>query len=75
MYAHKISISLPPKEYEFMENYQAIHHFKTRSEVIREALYLLQQKHLERCYSEVSKEVDNDFEITNEDGLENNETW
>jgi antitoxin ParD1/3/4 len=75
MHAHKISISLLPKQYEFMENYQALHHFKTRSEVIREALYLLQQKHLEVCYSEASKEVDTAFEITNADGLEENETW
>lgn len=75
MSAQKLSISLPQQQYEFVESYQAAHHFKTRSEVIREALYLLQQTQLETCYREASKEVDNIFEITNSDGLEENEAW
>lgn len=75
MHTHKLSISLPSQQYEFIEAYQAMHHFKTRSEVIKEALYLLQQKHLEVCYKEASKEVDDAFEITNTDGLEEDETW
>jgi antitoxin ParD1/3/4 len=74
-HAHKLSISLPSQQYKFIENYKTAHHFQTRSEVIKEALYLLQQKHLESCYSEASKEVDHAFEITNADGIEENETW
>ena len=75
MSVQKLSISLPQQQYDFVAHYQSEHHFKTRSEVIREALYLLQQAQLEHCYREASKDVDDDFEITNLDGLEENETW
>lgn len=74
MSALKLSISLPEQQYEFLENYQAEHH-KTRSEVIKEALYLLQQTQLEACYRAASQDVDHDFEITVVDGLEEDETW
>ena len=75
MNTHKLSISLPQQQYEFVEHYQAEHHYKTRSEVIKEALYLLQQAHLEACYHDANQEVDHSFEITASDGLEENETW
>lgn len=75
MRIQKLSISLPQQQYEFIENYQAEHHYSTRSEVIREALRLLQQKQLEVYYREASQEVDNDFDITLSDGLEEDETW
>jgi len=75
MNTQKLSISLPQQQYEFLENYQAEHHYKTRSEVIREALYLLQQTQLEACYREASQEIDDAFEITTSDGLEEDETW
>lgn len=75
MNTHKLSISLPRQQYEFLENYQTEHHYKTRSEVIRDALYLLQQTQLEACYLEANKEVDDAFEITTADGLEKDETW
>lgn len=75
MHAHKLSISLPLQQYEFIKNYQMVQHLQTRSEVIKEALCLLQQKYLEVCYSEASKEVDDAFEITSTDGLEQDETW
>lgn len=75
MSTHKLSISLPQQQYEFLEHYQAEHHYKTRSEVIKEALYLLQQSKLEACYREASQEIDNAFEITTSDGLEEDETW
>jgi len=75
MNTQKLSISLPQQQYDFLENYQAERHYKTRSEVIREALYLLQQAQLEACYREASKEVDDAFEITTSDGLEKDETW
>ena len=75
MGTQKLSISLPQQQYEFVEHYQAEHHYKTRSEVIKEALYLLQQTQLEAYYHDASQEVDNTFEITTSDGLEENETW
>lgn len=75
MNIQKISISLPRKQYEFLENYQTSHHYKTRSEVIQKALYLLQQAQLEACYREASKELDNAFDVTILDGLEEDETW
>lgn len=75
MSTHKLSISLPQQQYEFVEHYQAEHHYKTRSEVIKEALYLLQQAQLEACYRNANQEIDNDFETTASDGLEENETW
>lgn len=71
----KLSISLPQQQYEFIKNYQAAHHYKTRSEVIKEALYLLQQTQLEACYREAGQELNNDFETTTKDGLEEDETW
>ena len=39
MNIQKISISLPKQQFDFIEHYQAEHHYKSRSEVIRDALY------------------------------------
>lgn len=75
MNAQKISISLPKQQYEFMENYQAEHHFKTRSEVIKAALDLLQQVQLEQYYKEANQEIDSSFDSTAADGIEEDETW
>lgn len=75
MNTQKLSISLPRQQYEFVESYQASHHYKTRSEVIRKALYLLQQTQLEACYKEASQEWDEAFDITASDGMEEDETW
>lgn len=75
MRTQKLSISLPKSQCEFLESYQSSHHYKTRSEVIREALYLLQQSQLEACYKEANNEVDDAYDITNTDGLDENETW
>lgn len=69
----KISVSLPQQQYEFIENYQAEHHYKTRSEVIKDALNLLQQAQLEHYYQEANQELDNDFDTTLSDGIEENE--
>ncbi|EKD53756.1 MAG: hypothetical protein ACD_60C00157G0010 [uncultured bacterium] len=74
MNTQKLSISLPKQQYEFLEEYQVKHHYKTRSEVIKEALALLQQMHLEACYEEANKEIDHAFDVTTSDGLED-ETW
>lgn len=74
MHSQKLSISLPQQQYKFLENYQLTHYYKTRSEVIRIALYLLQQTQLQACYRETSQETDDAFDITVSDGLED-ETW
>jgi antitoxin ParD1/3/4 len=75
MHAQKLSISLPQQQCEFIENYLIAHHLKSRSEVIKEALYLLQQKQLEAYYSEANQEIDLAYENTSLDGLEENEAW
>lgn len=75
MHAQKLSISLPQQQCEFIESYLVTHHLKSRSEVIKEALYLLQQKQLEAYYSEANQEIDSAYENTSLDGLEENETW
>lgn len=75
MNTQKLSISIPQELYQFIETYQAEHHYKTRSEVIREALHLLQQMQLESYYQEANQEIDHDFEITTQDGIEENESW
>lgn len=74
MQAHKVTISIPHQLYEFIEDYQAQHQCKGRSEVISTALQLLQQKQLEACYAEANKELQSDFDLTAGDGLEN-EAW
>lgn len=75
MRAQKFSISLPQQQCDFIENYQAEHHYKSRSEVIKEALYLLQQMQLESCYLEANKEIEHDFDVTTSDGIENDASW
>jgi antitoxin ParD1/3/4 len=75
MQAQKISISLPQSLYEFITKYKMEHHCRNRSEVVNKAILLLQKKQLEECYREANKEIDENFEITNSDGLDENETW
>lgn len=75
METQKISISLSRQQFDFIENYQTEHPYRTRSKVISEALYLLQQTQLEACYREAAHETDDAFEITTSDGLEDNEAW
>lgn len=75
MHAQKISISLPQQQCDFIETYRAEHHYKSRSEVIKEALYLLQQAQLESCYLEANQEIDQAFDVTASDGIEDDEAW
>lgn len=70
----KISISLSKPMHDFVWSYQKMHHCKSRSEVINQALYLLQQAQLELCYQAANKEIDHKFEVTTFDGLDD-ETW
>ena len=74
MQVHKVTISISKPLYEFLENYQSEHQFKSRSEVISAALELLQKKQLEACYREANQELEDDFDATLADGLDN-ETW
>lgn len=76
MQAQKISISLPPALYEFVGEYQVSHHRHSRSQVISDALLLLQKAYLRECYREANEELDDDFEITAGDGLDDeDEAW
>jgi len=75
MHAQKLSISLSQQQCDFIESYQVEHHFKSRSEVIKEAIYLLQQTQLESCYKQANQEVDPAFENAKLDGIEENEAW
>lgn len=75
MQSQKLSISLPKQQCEFIEHYLMEHHIRNRSEVIKEAIYLLQQKELETCYKEANQEIDHSFDNTTLDGIEENEAW
>ena len=75
MQTQKLSISLPKQQYEFVEDYQTAHHYKTRSAVIREALGLLQQQQLAACYQAANAEIDPSFDITTAEGIAQHETW
>ncbi len=75
MHAQKLSISLPQQQCDFIERYQIEHHFKNRSDVIKEALYLLQQKQLEAYYREANHEIDSAYDNALIDGIEENEAW
>lgn len=77
MHAHaqKLSISLPQQQFDFVADYQSQHHYKSRSDVIQKALRLLQQMQLTHYYREANSEIDDAFEITLNDGIDDNETW
>jgi antitoxin ParD1/3/4 len=77
----KISISLDQTVMRFMESYRERHHAKSRSQVVDEALRLLERQEserlLEQAYAESAAEdaiVNAEFEGTLMDGLEH-ETW
>lgn len=74
MHAHKLSISLPQDQCQFIDSYQEKSHYKSRSAVIKQAIYLLQQKELEACYLEANQDTDNAFDIAIADGIDD-ETW
>jgi len=74
MQVHKVTISISQPLYDFVETYQSEHQFDSRSEVISFALQLLQEKQLEACYREANQEIQDDFDATDGDGIDN-ETW
>lgn len=75
MYTQKISISLPEQQFNFIREYQAQYHCKSRSDVVQVALRLLQEEQLRQQYYEANKEIDHAFDVTIGDGLESDETW
>lgn len=75
MQAEKISISLSRPLVEFLENYKINHKFKSRSQVIEQAILLLREQSLQSAYKEANEEVDDDWDITIADGLNEDETW
>ena len=74
MHTEKLSISLPDVLLNFIDEYQQIHDCKSRSEVVQEALKLLQQRELEHLYRAAAQEVDPAFDNIINDGLDD-ETW
>jgi antitoxin ParD1/3/4 len=74
MHAQKVTISIPQPLYQFLESYQLEHHCKSRSDVITTALKLLKERQLEAAYREANQELNDDFDHTVGDGLED-ETW
>lgn len=74
MTTEKLSISLQSPLITFIEGYKTEHNYQSRSEVISDALKLLQKLELEHCYKEASSEIDPLFDCTTFDGLED-ETW
>jgi antitoxin ParD1/3/4 len=74
MHAQKVTISISQPLYEFIQSYQLEKQCKSRSDVISEALRLLQLKQLEASYLEANKELNDDFDSATTDGLED-EAW
>lgn len=73
MNVQKISISVSQEQFDFINDYRVKHHCKSNSEVICKALRLLQIQQLESRYLEANHEIDDDFESTDMDGIEDNE--
>jgi metal-responsive CopG/Arc/MetJ family transcriptional regulator len=74
MQSQKISISLSSEMVKFIERYQEVTGCRSRSQVISQALSLLQMQELEQAYREASLEIEEDWETVIGDGL-SNETW
>lgn len=74
MHSEKLSISLSSYLVQFIEQYKTSHQYKSRSQVIEEALELLRNRELEEAYKQASKEVDLAWDVVVGDGL-TDETW
>lgn len=74
MQSEKLSISLPASLARFVEHYKVSNACRSRSQVIEEALKLLQEKALEKAYREAEQESDAEWEVTVGDGLDD-EAW
>lgn len=71
MKSKKLSISLPKALISFVEDYQINHAYREHPEVFQDALKLLQEKELRKCYRKASKEIDLISDNTIIDGLDN----
>lgn len=65
----KLSISLSASLVQFIKKYQVENAYKSKSEVIQEAIKLLRKQSLENEYMQANAEADSDFDITSSDGL------
>ncbi|MEL6461944.1 MAG: ribbon-helix-helix domain-containing protein [Cyanobacteria bacterium J06641_2] len=74
MHSEKLSISLSSYLVQFIEQYKTSHQYKSRSQVIEEALELLRNRELEEAYRQASNEVDLAWDVVVGDGL-TDETW
>jgi antitoxin ParD1/3/4 len=70
MKVQQLSISLPAELCRLIEKYRLDHHLNSRSEVIIEALKLLQEKQLETYYLQANQEIDLAYDNTSGDGLD-----
>lgn len=61
------------KEMSLLENYQEQHHYQNKSDVIKEALHLLELENLKKSYMAANSELDDEFESTTADGIEQDE--
>jgi antitoxin ParD1/3/4 len=73
MSVERITTSIPQSQHRFIELY-CEDTKKGKSKVIQEAIALLQEKYLGRCYKLANTEVQEDFEVTVSDGVDN-ESW
>jgi Arc/MetJ-type ribon-helix-helix transcriptional regulator len=74
MQEQTLSISLPPSLVKFIDSYKAARAGQSPSQVIEEALTLLQERELEEAYRQASAELDADWDVVLADGL-TDETW
>ncbi|MGL5033594.1 MAG: CopG family transcriptional regulator [Microcystaceae cyanobacterium] len=74
MQSQKLSISLSAEMVSFIEQYRQTTGRTSHSQVVAEAIQLLQVRELEQAYREASMEEDDAWEATLEDGL-SHETW
>lgn len=75
MQAEKLSVSLPSDLVQLIESYKEVaHRYKSRSQLIQEALELLRLRELEAADRQASGEVDPDWDVTIAAELAD-ETW
>lgn len=72
--AHKVSVSISDRLLRFVEQYRVDKGCKSRSQVIEEALKLLEMTELEAAYRAAAQEEDPEWETVIADGL-SDETW
>jgi Arc/MetJ-type ribon-helix-helix transcriptional regulator len=74
MQSQKLSISLPTDMVSFIEQYRHTAQKASRSQVVAEAIRLLQLRELEQAYREASLGSDDSWDVTLQDGL-SDEAW